>query len=74
MRRDEAELANLVAAEPERNRIVALGEEPRGRVQRCPEPRQFVDGRDCGPQRQAGKRLEAGGDRTERTGGLGQNR
>ena len=43
-RRDELQLADLVAAEPERNRIVALGEQRGLAAKGLAQPRQLVDG------------------------------
>jgi hypothetical protein len=68
--RDEPELANLVAAEPERDRVVALGEEAHRRRDPAAEPRQRLDKRRAGAdveRRQGREAMERGRvDRHER--------
>jgi hypothetical protein len=41
---DDRDLAHLVSAEPERDRIVALDEQAWPAAKGCAQPRQFVDG------------------------------
>jgi hypothetical protein len=59
-RRDELQLANLVAAKPKRYRVVTLDEERRPSVQRGAQPSQLVERGRSRPERQTRQRFEAG--------------
>jgi hypothetical protein len=48
----ELELPNLVTAEPERNGVVAFGQQTRSATERRSKPRQFLDRRWSGEQRE----------------------
>ena len=57
-RRNELQLADLVAAESKRNRIVALRQERRRAAQGGAQPRQLVDGSGTAPEGDARQRFE----------------
>ena len=59
-RANQLEFANLVAAEPERDRIITLDEQARATAQDGPKAGQFLDRRGIVPERERGHGRQSG--------------